>query len=87
MLRIFNRLLWNFVIVGIASVAFGQGGATGTILGTVSDSTGAVVGNATVIVTNTATGVAQRTQTTETGNYTVPDLPPGSYAVKVEAPG
>ena len=87
MLRIFNRLLWNFVIVGIASVAFGQGGATGTILGTVSDSTGAVVGSATVTVTNTATGVAQRTQTTETGNYTVPDLQPGSYAVKVEAPG
>ena len=40
-----------------------QGGATGTILGVVMDSTGAVVANADVTVTNVATGVAKTTQT------------------------
>lgn len=70
-----------------AGFLFAQGGATGTILGTVTDNSGAVVPKATVTVTNTGTSVASRTQTSDTGNYTVPYLNPGTYSVSVEAPG
>src|SRR5690348_3676730 len=70
-----------------AALAYGQGGANGTIVGTVTDNSGAVVANATVDVTNTATNVSNRTQTTSSGDFTVPFLLPGTYRVTVQAPG
>ena len=70
-----------------ATLLFGQGGANGTILGTVTDNSGAVVANANVDVTNTATNVTTRTQTTSSGDFTVPFLQPGTYKVTVQAPG
>jgi hypothetical protein len=70
-----------------AGFAYGQGGANGTILGTVTDNSGAVVANAGVDITNIATNVTNHTQTTSSGDYTVPFLPPGSYRVTVQAPG
>jgi hypothetical protein len=66
---------------------YGQGGANGTILGTVTDNSGAVVANAKVDVINVATGVASHVETSSEGNFTVPYLAPGSYRVTVEAPG
>ena len=66
---------------------YAQGGATGTILGTVTDKSGAVVPNATVDVTNVGTSVTSHTQTTSSGDYTVPYLNPGIYRVSVQAPG
>lgn len=86
MFRYFHRTLWTFfTLLGMASAAYGQ--ATGTILGTVTDTSGAVLPNATVEVTNTATSVTHRTRTTEAGDYSVPDLQPGPYSVNVQAPG
>lgn len=70
-----------------AALAYGQGGANGTILGTVTDNSGAVVANAAVDVTNTATNVTTHTQTTSSGDFTVPFLQPGSYKVTVQATG
>ena len=58
-----------------------------TLLGTVSDSSGAVVPNAKVTVTETNTGVSRTSQTNESGNYTFPDLAPGQYSVSVESQG
>src|SRR5579883_3492408 len=58
-----------------------------TLLGSVTDSSGAVVQSAKVTVIETQTGVAHNTQTNESGNYIVPNLPPGVYAVTVEATG
>ncbi len=66
---------------------YGQGGATGTILGTVTDNSGAVVANAKIDVTNTATGAVARTQTSSSGDYSVPSLNPGIYSVTVESAG
>jgi hypothetical protein len=60
---------------------------SGTLLGTVTDSTGAVVPNAKVTVTETQTSVVHATQTNESGNWIVPNLPPGVYAASVEATG
>lgn len=71
--------------LSLASLAFGQSASSATIVGTVTDSQGAVVPNATVTATNTATGVGHTAKSTSSGNYTIPNLPPGNYDVKVEA--
>ena len=70
-----------------AGLLVGQGGGNGVILGTVTDNSGAVVANAKVEVANKATGIVTRTETTSSGDFTVPSLNPGVYIVSVEAPG
>ena len=60
---------------------------SGTLLGTVVDSSGATVASATVTALQTSTGVARNAVTNESGNYTMPDLPPGTYSVSVTAQG
>lgn len=62
-------------------------GITGTIVGTVTDPTGAVVPQATVSVQNQETNATRTRQTSLRGDYTTPLLPPGLYQVVVEAPG
>jgi hypothetical protein len=59
----------------------------GSITGTVSDPAGAVVPNATVIATGTQTGVQYESVSTQTGDYTLPQLPAGTYELSVSAPG
>src|SRR5438128_2593648 len=67
--------------------AFAQGGSTGRIMGAVSDSTGAVIGGATVSVIDTQRGVTRTLTTDEVGAYNAPELIPGTYVVKAEFPG
>jgi hypothetical protein len=59
----------------------------GRILGTVVDSSGAVVPQAKVTITNTGTRVSRNLVTTSAGDYTAPNLDPGAYVVSVEATG
>jgi hypothetical protein len=61
--------------------------ANGTITGTVSDASGAVIPGVNVEVKNANTGVVFSTISTETGNYTAPNLPPGSYSISAALPG
>lgn len=61
--------------------------ATGSITGTVTDPTGAVVANATITATNKATGATRKLSTSSEGNFSVENLVPGEYEVKVEAKG
>src|ERR1700756_4268463 len=61
--------------------------ANGTITGTVTDASGASVGGASVVVTNTDTGVQTPTVSTQTGAYSAVNLPIGAYSVTVSAPG
>src|ERR1700747_3007823 len=70
----------------ISLTLFGQGGS-GTITGTVSDQAGALVPGATVEATNTETGVVFSAVSTNTGNYTISQLPIGTYAVAVKVTG
>jgi hypothetical protein len=77
----------GFLLMLSVGRLFAQGGATGTILGTVTDSSGAIVQNAQVIVTNVGTGQAYKTTTTSAGDYNAPSLNPGSYSLTVQAPG
>ncbi len=60
---------------------------TGTILGAVTDSTGAAVAGAQVTVTNVNRGTTQQYTTDQTGAYTAPFLVPGTYRVDVEKAG
>ena len=59
----------------------------GTILGTVTDQSGAVVAGATVKVKNTNTGLERTTQTGSDGSYSVPELPVGTYSVTISQTG
>src|SRR5579863_8654925 len=56
-----------------------QGVTSATLLGTVTDSGGAVVPNASIEVKNVGTGQVQQVRTDAQGRYTVPDLPIGDY--------
>jgi Carboxypeptidase regulatory-like domain/TonB dependent receptor len=64
-----------------------QTAGEGTIAGTVLDSTGAVVADAKVTATNTATNVATVRTTSSAGLYSISPLPPGIYSVQVAAQG
>jgi hypothetical protein len=86
--------LWNVpmlaivAIIGLAlccSGAFGQSGA-GSIQGTVTDSTGAVLPGATIHVVNQGTNVSTDTKASGVGFYQVPELFTGTYSVTVTAP-
>src|SRR5438034_1140780 len=59
----------------------------GTITGTISDATGGVIPGATVEAKNTATGAVYQAGSSETGNYTLAQLPAGNYEVSVNLPG
>ncbi|MFM8395974.1 MAG: carboxypeptidase-like regulatory domain-containing protein, partial [Acidobacteriota bacterium] len=59
----------------------------GQLTGRVTESSGAAVTNAKVVVTNRATGVATNSITDENGDYKALFLLPGSYSVEVEATG
>ena len=60
---------------------------SGTILGTVTDATGAAVANAQVTIILTGQSAVHTSVTNESGNFTEPDLPSGTYTVTVKAPG
>ncbi len=82
------------VAILFAVVALAVGGAAakaqtfrGTILGTVTDSSGAVASGAQVTVKNTDTGLTRVVTVSEDGSYSVPELPIGNYTVTVEKAG
>jgi len=64
----------------------GQQG-TGSIAGTVTDSTGAEIADAAVTVTNAGTGFIRTVATDQSGLYTVPSLTPGTYSISVSHEG
>lgn len=60
---------------------------SGTIVGTVTDASGASVPNAEVTLVLTGQRTIHTVKTNESGNYTEPDLPPGVYTVTITAAG
>jgi hypothetical protein len=70
-----------------ASQAPCQVAGTGNIQGTVSDSTGAVVPNASVVLTSEATHESRRTSSDTAGIYVFPGVPVGKYDLTARAPG
>jgi hypothetical protein len=72
--------------VCFASAVYGQA-VNATVLGTVTDASGAIVPGAKVTVTDVNTSVSRSTETNGSGNYSFPDLAPGNYVVTVEITG
>jgi hypothetical protein len=75
----------GLILFPIAAAA--QTTGTGTLVGTVSDTTGAVVAGAKVVVVNTATAFTSEIPTNAEGGYYIPYLTPGTYRITVESPG
>ncbi len=69
-----------------AGAAYSQA-VNGTLVGTVTDSSGAMVGAAKVTLTATQTNLSQQGQTNASGNYSFPNLQPGVYRVTIEVAG
>ena len=60
---------------------------SGTIVGTATDATGAVVAGAKITATNESTGTARSTTTDPSGGYVLPQLPPDNYKMTISVPG
>jgi hypothetical protein len=85
--RAFAILLLTVCVISLtATQMFGQA-VNGTLLGTLNDTSGAVVTGAKVTATEVGTGISHDTQTNNSGNYTISNLPPGNYSLRVEAGG
>ncbi len=84
--RLFRTSAFCALFFFLATVAYGQA-VNATILGVVTDATGAILPNAKVIIADVNTGVSHTVTTNESGNYTFPDLPPGQYNVTAEVTG
>jgi len=70
----------------IAGVVWAQV-VNATLLGTVTDVSGAVVAKAKVTALEQNTGIGHVTETNTSGNYVLPDMPPGTYTITVELTG
>jgi outer membrane receptor protein involved in Fe transport len=84
----FSRVL--FCLVAVLALSFSTAQAqltTGTMLGAVTDPTGAAIPGATVTLTQPQTNFTRVTQTNGSGEYRAEFLPVGTYDVKVVAPG
>jgi hypothetical protein len=92
MTRAVRRLFVPAFLV-LAVLAFGapaiyaQGGSTSTINGTVTDTSGAVIPGASVVVKNAATATTFEALTSSEGQFTIPALNPGKYSVTVTLAG
>lgn len=84
-LRVQSLVLAVCFVLAIPAV-FGQSG-TGTLTGTVADSSGAVVPGASVTLTNQGSGDVRKTVTNGDGYFTIAAVPAGSYSVTVQAAG
>src|SRR5579875_4052095 len=82
----------SFVFVFLVTIVgplvlLGQTSTSGTVVGTITDPSGAVVPNASVQLVNTQTNAVLNTQTNSAGEYTFPNVAPGNYKITVSAAG
>ncbi len=82
----FRFILAVLTLCLFAASAFAQSN-TGSLVGTVVDQQGAVVGGATVVVTDNGTGKERTVVTTGEGTFIIPQLEVGTYTVKITAAG
>jgi hypothetical protein len=83
-----KRAVLGLVVVAcLVPAGLAAQAVTGTILGSITDSSGAVMPGATVTLTNTGTGLVRVVVTDANGEYTAPSLPTGTYSLKAELSG
>jgi hypothetical protein len=83
--RLLRRLLVTALIALPALGTYAQ--QTGEVTGTITDASGALVAQATVTATNTATQQTRTADSNDTGSYTLPYLQPGVYDIRAEKNG
>jgi len=81
-----RKFVWTVLLAAVL-VLPASSQTLGEITGVVTDSTGLVVPNASITITNTATNAVRKAVTNEAGLYAVPGLVPGPYTVRVEMQG
>jgi len=82
--------LFLFTLFALLSVPLSlraQTAGEGSLTGTVTDSTGAVIAGATITATNAATNVVTTRTSSSAGSYTIAPIPPGIYSVQIAAKG
>jgi hypothetical protein len=85
--RLRALLLAIFVLFAGSSIPVPAQGTSGSLTGEVSDPTGAVVPEATVVLTNLGTNYSQAEKTGSTGVYLIEPVEPGNYSLTIAAPG
>ena len=75
-----------FLIAALACSAFAQA-PTASLVGRVTDSTGAVIPGVTIKITNLDTNIVQMGKSNEVGEFTIPFLNPGRYAMEASIRG
>ena len=80
-------LLWCAVVLAVASGAFGQASYTAQVRGVVKDQSGAMVTNATITITNDATGIVTTAHSDDHGLYLLTGLRPAVYTIKADRAG
>ena len=83
---IFATLLLAFPLINTQRIS-AQATSSGTIIGTVTDSSGALIPESTVTVTDQATKSVRTAISNKQGQYIIPDLPPATYDIKVTKTG
>ena len=88
------RFLWAFVTVvavlcscSVATPAFGQATNTGTVVGTITDPSGAVISGAALILSEPASGLTLHAVTNADGSFLIQAVPPGTYTLTATKPG
>jgi hypothetical protein len=81
-----SGLVFFMAILTVACPLFAQSDSA-TLSGTITDPSGAVISNATVLVTNTETNISQTTRSNSVGLYSFPKLAPGRYRISVKNTG
>jgi hypothetical protein len=84
------RKMFAFVLIlfalSFSHSSFGQA-VNATLVGTITDASGATVAGAKITATEVATGLIHESVTNESGNFTFPDMQPGTYSLTAEAKG
>lgn len=87
MQRLKRVLLALLIVLAATNLAWAQTAATGTITGTVTDPTGAIVPGAEVEIMDLSTNLTKKVTSNEAGLYTIPNVPPATYRISVTMKG
>jgi hypothetical protein len=85
--RSIKAALATFCIFALWSTTASAQSERGNITGLLTDPSGAAIAGAQLTIVQTATNAVAKAQTTGSGEYNAPNLPPGVYRIEVSAPG
>src|SRR5260370_29950231 len=81
-----SRCLSGLNVIALAACLYGQA-VNGSLVGTITDTSGAVMPDAKVTILEVNTGASRSSSTSDSGNYVFPDLAPGTYTITVSQKG